>query len=711
MPDLGTAYVNIVPKAPGISGKIEEVLGGGSAGAEKAGAGFGKKLVAGLAAAGVGVAIGNVVKQAFEAGGNLQQSFGGLETIYGKAAEGAKKYAQEAAAAGISANTYAEQAVSMGAALKAAFSGDTTKAAEAANQAIMDMADNAAKMGTPIESLQTAYQGFAKGNYTMLDNLKLGYGGTKTEMARLLADAQKISGVKYDMSNLGDVYSAIHVIQQQLGLTGVAADEAKTTLTGSIGAMKASWENLMGALTTGEGLDTAMAELTESVGNVVSNVVGMAGTLAQQLPAFLLGLMDVAVANAPALIKAGADLAVNLAKGLVSRIPEMKSRFVEALGGLKDSLLAVDWLRLGRNVLDFITNGIRSKVSSLSELGRTVVGPAIRAVLDYIQTVDWVQLGSRVLTSVVNGVKATGTFLIETIGPLFNEAWAFVQSIDWMQLGQTMLEQIANGIIAAGSWLIDNFGPMVTAMTDFVASIDWVQLGRDTVTWIGNGIKELWSWLLEMFEPAITALGDFVLSVDWPQLGMDILTFIGNGIISLGGWILGVFKGAMNSLFDLVGQIDWAQLGKDIINGIIAGLAAAASWLYDSVRNIITNALGAGRDEAEVGSPSRLFARELGRWIPAGVAVGAEENMDPLDKAMQQMIDGSLSAAEQYTVPAAGARQGPSDADRIIAALRALKFESVVVLDGDAAKLFKVIKSTNNTQARAATFNPLGARV
>ena len=199
---LGDAYVNIIPKAPGISNEIEDLISGGAeAGGKAAGGKVGSGLLGTLGKVVSVAAVGKIVKDAFSAGGNLEQSFGGLETIYGKAADGAKQFALEAASAGISANSYAEQAVSFGAALKQAFKGDTTKAMKAANTAIMDMADNSAKMGTDISSIQTAYQGFAKQNYTMLDNLKLGYGGTKQEMQRLLADAQKLSGVKYNINN------------------------------------------------------------------------------------------------------------------------------------------------------------------------------------------------------------------------------------------------------------------------------------------------------------------------------------------------------------------------------------------------------------------------------------------------------------------------------------------------------------------------------
>ena len=203
MSDLGKAFVQIVPSAEGIKGSVTKVL---DPEAKNAGSSAGK-LISGnikklIAAAGIGAA----VTKSLQIGGDLQQSFGGLDTLYGDAADAAKAYAQEAYKAGISANTYAEQAVSFGASLKAAYSGDTTKAMQAANTAIMDMADNAAKMGTPIEQVQSAYQGFAKGQYMLLDNLKLGYGGTKTEMERLLKDAQAISGVEYNIDNLGDVY-------------------------------------------------------------------------------------------------------------------------------------------------------------------------------------------------------------------------------------------------------------------------------------------------------------------------------------------------------------------------------------------------------------------------------------------------------------------------------------------------------------------------
>lgn len=280
---LGTAYVQIEPSAKGIKGSITNALSGEaqSAGTNLGGtiSSFAKKALA------VG-AIVKVAKDTLAEGGKLQQSYiGGLETLYGEAAQAARDYAKEAAVAGISMNDYAEQAVSFGAALKAAYGGDTKAAADAANTAIMDMADNAAKMGTPLESIQQAYQGFAKGQYQLLDNLKLGYGGTKTEMERLLSDAQEITGVEYDIDNLGDVYDAIHVIQGELGLTGVAADEAGSTLTGAFAAVKANYQNFIGSLAIGEDIQGPLNGLITSISNFAfNNLIPMIGNIIKALP-------------------------------------------------------------------------------------------------------------------------------------------------------------------------------------------------------------------------------------------------------------------------------------------------------------------------------------------------------------------------------------------------------------------------------------------
>lgn len=383
MSDLGKAYVQIVPSAQGISGQISGILDGPATEAgNSAGINAGNALVSALKGVIIAAGLGSFLTAALTAGGNLEQSFGGLSTIYGDAAGQAQAFAMQAAQAGISANNYAEQAVSFGAALKQAYGGDAVAAIGAANTAIMDMADNSAKMGTDLGSIQNAYQGFAKGNYTMLDNLKLGYGGTRGEMERLLADAQELTGVEYDIENFGDVIEAIHAVQEALGLTGVAADEAATTLTGSLNAVKASWENVLAALTTGEGLEQAMQNLTTAVSNFANNAINMLSNLAGQLPALIVGLANAIVAQAPEFISAGVQLIGELAVGLANALPEIIGNIPTLFGTVIDAILSVDWGGVGSAIIMGIINGLKAAAGQLWESIRGLASSALQQLKD-----------------------------------------------------------------------------------------------------------------------------------------------------------------------------------------------------------------------------------------------------------------------------------------------------------------------------------------
>lgn len=269
---------------------------------------LGANIVSGALISGIqslGSAVKGVFSTALDEGAKLQQSFGGIDTLYQGAEDTMKQYATAAASAGISANTYAEQAVSFGASLKKALGGDAVKAAESANKAIMAMADNSAKMGTDIGSIQMAYQGFAKGNYTMLDNLKLGYGGTQQEMQRLLNDASKLEGAmgkKFNINNFADIVEAIDLVQKDLGVAGVAAKEAETTFSGSFAAMKASASNFLANLSLGEDVGPALKTLISSTSTfLLGNFVPMVGNIMRQLPQAI----DTALAEAGPKVEEG----------------------------------------------------------------------------------------------------------------------------------------------------------------------------------------------------------------------------------------------------------------------------------------------------------------------------------------------------------------------------------------------------------------------
>lgn len=357
---VAKAYVQIIPSARGIKENVTDVIAkeGATAG-QGFGANFGaglKKLggaivtavkVAGAAAVAAGAAI---TKMAVDSYADYEQLTGGIETLYKDSADAVLANAQQAfRTAGMSANEYMETVMQFSGSLLQSVGGDTVKAAQMADMALRDMSDNANKMGTDIERLQDAYRGFARGQYTMLDNLSLGYGGTRSEMERLLADAEAISGIHYDISNYADVVDAIHVIQTEMGITGTTAEEAASTISGSWGMLKASWENLLVSLAGGgDDIETSVQAVFDSlltwlgnVGPVIAETVRgifaavpeMAAHVMEKLPPAILGAVDDAFGpDARAVVEGFFDEFGNVAQG----IEEFASEIMDALSPLTD---------------------------------------------------------------------------------------------------------------------------------------------------------------------------------------------------------------------------------------------------------------------------------------------------------------------------------------------------------------------------------------
>ena len=364
MPDVGTAYLQIVPSMDGVPGSIRRGLGGeADAAGVMAGGRISGKIKGALAASGIGAALGAGLAKSIKTGANLEQAIGGIETLFKDSADEMIKNADNAfKTAGISANQYMEQATSFSASLLQSVDGDTQKAAKAADQAIIDMSDNANKMGTNIRDIQNAYQGFAKQNYTMLDNLKLGYGGTKTEMERLLADAEKISGQKYDINNLSDVYEAIHVIQEEMEITGTTSKEAASTLSGSFASMKAAAENFMGDLALGRNVGPAMVDLAESAGTFLfDNLMPAIGRVFASLPQAISALIQTGL---PKFMASGSEMVTGLVSGiqtagpqLAKRIPELVQQGMDAISQNLPNIMAK-----GRDMIVGLVQGITSNL-------------------------------------------------------------------------------------------------------------------------------------------------------------------------------------------------------------------------------------------------------------------------------------------------------------------------------------------------------------
>lgn len=482
--DLGKAYVQVVPSAEGIKGSISKVL---NPEADSAGSVFGKNLVSKIKKIIISAGLGKALKDAISEGANLEQSYlGGLDTLYGNAADSMRTLAIEAASAGISANSYAEQAVSFGAALKQSFKGAEDaeiKAGEAANLAILDMADNAAKMGTDLSSIQNAYQGFAKQNYTMLDNLKLGYGGTKTEMERLLKDAEELTGIKYDINNLADVYSAIHSIQKELGIAGVAADEAKTTISGSFGAMKSAYQNLLGQLTLGEDIKPALETLINTGETfLIGNLAPAIGRIVSQLPTLIETSLDI-------LIPEGTNMIRKLAEGVTQGIPELISRALPAL-------------------LEFTAN-LRANFSELVNAGMELLLNVAKGIVQALpDLIAYVPL------------------IVSNIAGLINDNMPKILETGW-----EIIKTLGKGLIDMIPVIIDNMGNIVQAILDVVQAINWIDLGSKVVRWIGDGIKALFSLPVEAIRNiAQSTFKTFKDGFSWSSLGSNIISGIVNGL-------------------------------------------------------------------------------------------------------------------------------------------------------------------------------------
>lgn len=532
---LGTAYIQIQPSSKGIKGSISKSLGGeASSAGTAAGSSIAGAIKKAIVAAGIGAAITKTLKSAISEGAALQQSYmGGLDTIYGDAADAAREYARQAAAAGISMNDYSEQAISFGAALRQAYGGDTMKAAEAANTAILDMADNAAKMGTPLESIQNAYQGFAKQNYTMLDNLKLGYGGTRSEMERLLADANKINAAhgkmtNYSIDNLGDVYDAIHVIQGELGLTGVAAEEASQTFSGSLNAMKAAGKNLLGALALGEDITPYLDNFTSSLNTFVfKNLIPMLGTIIKGLPKMLGQLIQSGVDTLLDQVTAHTSIGVtNMGKKITALID-----FKAWIGDVIPKLFT-----LAGELLTVLASGISQNaplaIASVTSLISTILEQASTFFFDTLvpTLVNLAgQLPDLLMQAVLNGMSIVTTLGPQILDNLATTLSGFASNLTGEKISTwaseaipKLLESAKNMIVSLGQGLVENIpviisaiGTLVGNIIDGLMNIDWLAVGKGLLDLIGSGI----SLAIDALIAIVTSVGSLILKA----FGLDDL--------------------------------------------------------------------------------------------------------------------------------------------------------------------------------------------
>lgn len=570
-----------------------------------------KASAAAVGAASAGVAaLGTACINAYA---DYEQLVGGVETLFKDSADTIQTYADNAyKTAGLSANEYMETVTSFSASLLQSLDGDTEKAAAAADLAITDMADNANKMGTAMESIQYAYQGFAKQNYTMLDNLKLGYGGTKEEMERLLADAEKLSGVKYDLSSYADVVEAIHVIQTEMGITGTTAKEASTTIQGSVASMKAAWANLMvGMADDTQNFDMLLSNFIESIGTVADNllprigiviegmgklVAGLAPEIASALPTLtnelLPNLVELGVQSISALVQGIQENGDSLAAGALSIVGTLAEGIAELLPMVADTAaslavsLADGLTESLPNIIPIAIETISTLVENLTENANTVIDAGIQIIL---------ALGEGLIAALPQLIETIPQIVINIANVINDNAPKLVDTALYL------ITRLATGLLAATPTILANIPKIIEAIVAAFMAFQWLNLGKQLIDGVANGVKKAGE---SMATAAKNAFSKFKAKIT----GSEVATELKN-------------------------------IGKYIIDGIVGGIKNSLSNIANVAGKIKDTLLSKLKGLFKIASPSKLMKEEVGAYIGEGIAVGIEESGQMAVDAAEDVAD------------------------------------------------------------------------
>lgn len=583
--------------------------------------GLGEKLKSGLATAGkaavAGVAagataIGALGTKAVAAYADYEQLMGGVETLFKDSQDQVMDYANNAyKTAGLSANEYMETVTSFSASLLQSLDGDTSAAADKANLAITDMSDNANKMGTDMASIQNAYQGFAKSNYTMLDNLKLGYGGTQAEMERLLADAEKISGIKYDISSYADIVDAIHVVQTEMGITGTTAEEAASTIQGSFGMMKSAWQNLV----------TGMADPDQDLGVLVGNFT---------------------------------DSVVIAGNNLIPRIQELLPRIVEAttslIGTVSEQLPAIlgtvlpSLVEGATNLVTGLMAALPSVLSVLADVAPTVINTLVPALIELLPQIT--QTGIDVIVSLTQGIADALPQLIPAATDAIIEIVEVLTSPE--NLGNLIDAALAI-ILALVDGLVDATPKLIAAVPDVISNLvtaiianipKILEAGVEITMALADGLIKALPELIEEIPNLILGIVQGIID-NLPEIimaGPKIIAALATGLIEAIPDIVMVIPQLIRSIVDTFLSFDWGSIGKNIVEGIKNGFVNMWNSFKQTVENVFTGLVDGVKSFLGIASPSKVFAG-IGGYMAEGLGQGFDKEFSNVKRGIQSQLD------------------------------------------------------------------------
>lgn len=672
----------------------------------------GLKVVA-ASVAGIATAFGAVTKASLDSVASLEQNIGGVETLFKDSAQAVIDQANSAyKRAGVSANKYMETVTSFSASLLQGLGNNTAEAARIADMAMVDMSDNANKFGTNMEDIQNAYQGFAKQNYTMLDNLKLGYGGTQSEMVRLINDSGILNKKIEDLDNVSfdQMIQAIHKIQENMGIAGTTSQEALTTIEGSVGAAKAAFDNFL----NGSGSPDALAESVITAGkNITDNLMQIVPRLAKELPKVGSLLMDSLSESLNSgklneLMAVGGQIVSNLTAGTVQAIPGIIAASSQVIGSFAENISSAipQLLSSGGEIISAIISGMAQVLPSIGVFGLEFVSElynqlsaaapgllekgyelldnlvsgfvqaipeALPKILDFIQGIGeqlaaaapvMVQKGFELLSKLVEGIVTAIPILIaripeiiSTFANIINDNFPVI-----LAKGAQLLGQLALGIVQAIPTLVMNIPKIIQAIVDVIQAFNWVNLGKTIITFFGNGIKSMVGFVKSAGTSIFNGIKSAIQNL--PTLLRDIgrtaMTGLSNviktSVVAVKNAASSIVSGLVSTISSIPGKM--LSIGKNIVRGLWNGISGMVGWITDKVMGFANSVLGGIKKALGIASPSKRMRDEVGKYMAIGMGIGFEKNIPVED--MEQGLRASVQALQKRSVEITSAPTGTS---------------------------------------------------
>lgn len=629
----------------------------------------GLKVLAG-SVAGIAAGFGVMTKSALDSFASLEQNIGGVETLFKDSAQKVIDSAENAyKTAGLSANAYMETVTSFSASLLQSLGKDTEKAADYADRAIIDMSDNANKMGTSMEMIQNAYQGFAKQNYTMLDNLKLGYGGTASEMYRLLQDAANLneefaSTAKFSMdskghleANFADITEAIHIVQTEMGITGTTAKEASETISGSIASAKGAFDNFL----NGTGSPEALAESMVTAGkNVLKGLGEIVPRLLQTLPEVGKLIQENLVNSLSGdsmqkIVEAGKNAVMSLIDGMLASVPTIIPVALNFVKLIADTVIT--------NVPTLIQKGYEL-LSNLVDGFVKAIPEALPKILDFVQGIGdklaeaapiLIQKGFELLQKLVEGIITAVPILISRV-PEIISTFANIINDNFptiLMKGAQLLGQLVLGLIQSIPTLIANIPKIISAIVDTLMAFQWLNLGRGIIKFLGDGIGAMKDFVVKKGFEILIGLKNTLMNLPstLANIGRTAVSGLGNAISAGISWVKNAAGNIVSAIVNTIKSIPGGMLsiGKDIVKGLWNGISDMTGWVIDKIQGFGESVLGGIKDFFGIHSPSRVMRDEVGKYMAQGVGVGFEKNIP-----IKQMTAGMKKAIGKIQTAAIG---------------------------------------------------------